>query len=218
MATRDEVIAKLRGARHRLQGALDRFYGHDLSDDPVALEAEALDVSVPIRVLVHHNPPNRTVALLSHLDASYMDKPIHFRPLISPPPRTLPSGIQTMSVTIPVNIVMSTGTAEARGFTKFLRYKGEKIPSASLSNWWNDPVWDSGSNRVSNRDLVLAFANKEGGAHVNDDMAHKYRAAKDQGHLHLGGKQVSDLARLGSLVGIAGDELLEYIRDNYPDV
>lgn len=208
--TRDEAVAKARVLRYRLEGALERFYGQDLSGDPVALEAAALDISMPIRVLVHQT--SSSDALLGVVDPSYMEKPIHFDPLITPPPRTLPSGVQTFTVTIPINITMTDRS------TKFTRYKAERTPRVKLTNWWNDPYWDSGTNKVSNRDMILAFANKEGGAHVDDDMAAKYAAAKNQGKLSIGAKPVSDVVRLGSLVGIAGDELLEYLRENYPEM
>jgi hypothetical protein len=178
----------------------------------VALEAEALDVSMPIRVVVHHNPSTGTVALLNELDNTYTDKAIHFLPLIAPPPRTLPSGVQTMTVTIPINVEMTVRS------TKFIRYKGESTPRVKLSNWWTDPCWDSGNNKVSNKDIILALANKEGGAHVSGDFSAKYKAAKGQGKIVIGGKRVSDVARLGSFVGIAGDELLEYLRENYPEI
>jgi hypothetical protein len=210
--TRNEVIEKLRVMRHRLEGALNRFYSHDLSGDLAALEAEALDISMPIRVVVHHNPSKGTVALLNELDNAYMDKPIHFRPLIAPPPTTLPSGVQTMTVTIPINMSMTVRS------TKFTRYKGESTPRVRLYDWWTNPCWDSGNNKVSNKDIILALANKEGGAHVSDDISGKYKAAKDQGKIVIGGKPVSDVVRMGSLVGIAGDELLEYLRENYPEV
>jgi hypothetical protein len=66
--------------------------------------------------------------------------------------------------------------------------------------------------------MILALANKEGGAHVDDDMAANYKAAKNQGKISISGKPISDVVRLGSLVGIAGDELLEYLRENYPEI
>jgi hypothetical protein len=61
------------------------------------------------------------------------------------------------------------------------------------------------------------MANKEGGAHVDGGTSAKYAAAKVQGRIAIGGKPVSDLAKLGSLVGIAGDELLEYLHVNVPE-
>jgi hypothetical protein len=216
--TREEAISKLRVERHRLEGALERFYSHDLSGDPVAMEAEALDVCMPIRVMVHH-VPEKSIALLSQVDPDFLGKPIHFRPLIASRPQTLPSGIQTMSVAIPLNVTLRVGGAGSRGGTSFTRYRGDKSPEAKvpLQDWWLRPCWDSGNNQVSNKDIILALANKEGGAHVDDDLSAKYAAAKNQGRIAVNGRPVSDLARLGSLVGIAGDELLEYLCHNFPE-
>ncbi len=211
--TREEVLTKLRTTRHRLEGALERFYSHNLSGDPIALEAAALDISVPIRVMVHHFPGKGSIALLHQLDPDFLNKPIHFSPVIAPAPRTLAFGTKTMAVAIPVNIMMSD-----RG-TSFIRYHadnsaGSRVP---LRDWWSGICWDSGTNQVSNKDIVLALANKEGGAHADDDLSAKYKAAKVQGRLAVNGKPISDVVRIGSLVGIAGDELLEYLRDNFPE-
>jgi hypothetical protein len=218
--TSEEAIAKLRVERHRLEGALNRFYSHDLTDDPIALEAEALDICIPIRVIVHHVPEKKSLAVLSHIASDFWDKPIHFRPLIAPPSRTLPSGIHTMTVAVPLNITLKVGGAGNRGGTTFTRYRGDNNPESRvpLRDWWLGVCWDSGNNRVSNKDIILALANKEGGAHVDDDMTAKYKAAKSQGRIAIGGKPVSDLVRLASLVGIAGDELLEYLRNNFPEI
>lgn len=216
---RDDAIAKLRVECHRLNGALDRFYSHDLPGDPVAMEAEALNLSMPIRVLVHHVPEKQSMALLNQIDPGYWSKLIHFRPLIAPPPQTLPSGVQSMNVSIPLNVTLSVRGGRTRSGAWFTRYRGGKDAGSKvpLKNWWFDPCWDSGTNKVSNKDIVLALANKEGGAHVHDDMAANYKAAKSQGRIIVAGKPVSDLARLGSLVALAGDELFECIRDNYPE-
>ncbi len=86
-----------------------------------------------------------------------------------------------------------------------------------LKNWWFETCWDSGTNKVCNKDIVLAMTNKEGGAHVDGDASAKYTAAKNQGKIAIGGKPVSDVARLGSMVAIAGDELLEYLQVNFPE-
>jgi hypothetical protein len=210
--TREEAITKLRTARHRLEGALERFYSHNLSSDPVALEAEALDISVPIRVMVHHVPGTGSNALLHLIDPDFLSKPIHFSP-VKAPPRTLTFGTKTFSVAIPVNLTMSDSG------TRFNRYRGDNNAESRvpLGDWWFGVCWDSGTNKVSNKDIVLALANKEGGAHVDDDLSAKYKAAKVQGRFSVNGQPISDVARIGSLVGIAGDELLEYLGNNFPE-
>ena len=210
---REEAIDKLRVERHRLATALDRFYSHDPSSDRVALESSALDVVIPIRVMVHHVPDKGTISLLSQIDLHYWGKPIHFSPLITPKPQTSPSGVHAMSVSIPVKITFG------KDGTLFTRYKGSKDPNSKVpvERWWNDVCWDSGNNKVSNKNIVLAIANKEGGAHVDSDLAANYRTAKNQGHIAIGGNPVSDLARLGNLAATAGDELLEYLQDHFPE-
>ena len=218
--TREEAIEKLRTGRHRLEGALNRFYAHDVTDDPIALEAEALDVSVPIRVMIHHVPERKTISLLSHIEPDYWNKPIHFRPLIVAPPRVLPPGVHVATRVIPVNMTLRVGGPGSPGGTSFTRYTGNSSTESRvpLKDWWLGVCWDSGSNQVSNKDIIMALANKEGGAHVDDDLSAKYRAAKSQGHISVGGKPINDLVRLASLVGIAGDELLEYLRINLPEL
>ena len=121
-----------------------------------------------------------------------------------------------MTVTIPVNVSLRVGVT---GTTTFTRYQGDTNPASrvSMQRWWFGTCWDSGTNEISNKDIVLSLANKEGGAHVDAKLSAKYSAAKNQGHIMIGKKPVSDLARLGSLVGIAGDELLEHLRENYPE-
>ena len=102
---------------------------------------------------------------------------------------------------------------------RFMRYRDgfgskAKVP---LKGWWNDPCWDSGSNKISNKDLVLAMSNKEGGVHVDGDMPAKYRVAKAQGSIGIGAMPVSNIAKLGSLIAFAAGELLEYLDQNFGD-
>jgi len=88
---------------------------------------------------------------------------------------------------------------------------------ARFRDWWLETCWDSGTNRVSNKDIILGMANKEGGTHVDGDVSAKFAAAKNQGKISVGKTQVPDVARLGSFVGIAGDELLEYLQAHFPE-
>jgi len=195
--TREELVEKLRVERHRLEGALERFYSHKLGGDAVAMEAGALDISVPIRVMVHHNPP-ASIALLHQIDSAFMIKPIHFDPTIARPPRTLPSGIRAMTITIPVHVTM------ADSGTSFTRYRPGDDPNSRvpLQEWWSGICWDSGTNKISNRDIVLGLANKEGGTHIGGKRpSGRYMEAKRQGRAYFSGKPVSDVARIGSFGG-----------------
>jgi hypothetical protein len=180
------------------------------------LEAAALDICMPIRVLIHKTRLSN--ALLREIDANYLYKLIHFRPLIVEPPQNLPPGVRAATITIPINVTLRVGDAANQGST-LTRYRGDTNPASrvSLHRWWFGTCWNSGTNEVSNKDLVLSLANQEGGAHVDGNLSPNYEAAKNQGHIMIGRNPVSDLARLGSLVGIAGDELLEHLRENYPE-
>ncbi len=217
---RAAAIEKLRVQRPRLETALDRFYSHDLPGDHVSFEAAVLDIATPIRVMVHHVPDRKppSICLLHQVDRKYWEKPIHFVPVITPKPQILPSGVHAVSVSIPVRVTIEAGSTSSTTY-KFTRYKGGGDWNATarvpLKNWWIDVCWDSGTNKVSNKDLVLAMTNKEGGAHVAWDLSKKYRTAKAQGHIAIGANPVSDIARLGSMVAIAGDELLEYLDENF---
>ncbi len=211
--SRAEAIGKLRVQRHRLAGALGRFYSHDLPGDPISLEAAVLDIAIPIRVMVHHVPDKKrpSICLLHQIAPEYWKRPIHFEPVITPRPRILPSGVRAVSVTLPWKFTIESG------HFRFTRYKEGPYSQAKapLTKWWIDSCWDSGSNRVSNKDLVLAMANKEGGAHVDGDISATYRVARAQGAIAIGGNQVSNIAKLGSLVAYAGAELLEYLDENF---
>ena len=215
---RAAAIEKLREQRHRLEAALDRLYSHDIPGDRVALEAAELDIATPIRVMMHHVPDRKppSICLLHQIDRRYWEKPIHFVPLITPKPRILPGGVHAVSVSIPARITIEAGYGPAPTY-KFMRYRRglEGNTRVPLKNWWIDVCWDSGTNEVSNKDLVLAMTNKEGGAHVDGDLTAQYRAAKAQGHLAVGANPISDVARLGSMVALAGDELLEYLDENF---
>jgi hypothetical protein len=213
----DAAVEKLRIMRHRIEGALDRFYSLDLSGDPIAMQAAALDIAAPIRVMVHHVPDKKppSICLLHQVDPDYWKKPIHFVPLINPSPPKLPPGVFAVTRSIPLNVSMTVGAGVNKA--SFTRYQKGQNPKVLLRNWWTDTVWDSGSNKVSNKDIVLAMSNKEGAMHVDGDLSVKYAAAKNQGKIAISGKPVHDVARLGSVLGIAGDELLEYLQVNFPE-
>jgi hypothetical protein len=132
---RDAAIEKLRVTRYRLEGALDRFYSLDLSGDPIAMQAAALDIAMPIRVMVHHVPDKKppSICLLHQVDSEYWKKQIHFIPLINPLPRTLPSGTHAVTRSIPLNVSMTVGAGVNKA--SFTRYKKGQDPKVPLRNW-----------------------------------------------------------------------------------
>lgn len=216
---RAQAIEKLRVQRYRLEGALDRFYSQKLPGNPVSLEAAVMDVAIPIRVMVHHVPDKKppSICLLHQIDPAYWKKTIHFEPVITPKPRVLPSGVHAVSVTLPWKFTIESRQNQSSvRFTRFGEAPHSQVRVA-LTKWWIDPCWDSGSNIVSNKDLIITMANKEGGAHIDGGTSAKYRVAKVQGAIAVGGIQVSSIAKLGSLVAYAGGELLGYLDENFAE-
>lgn len=204
------AIQKLQVQRHRLSTALDRFYALDVTNT-IALEAAVCDISVPMRVMVHHVPERKSSCLLHQVDPDYWRKQIHFEPVISPGRKEISRGLFSVTVAVPLKLMLEGSKVQ---FTKYPAGSNPKA-KANLNNWWIDTLWHSGTNAISNKTLVLAMANKEGGAHVDADFSAIYRKAKQQGTLQVGDFAVSDIARLGSLVAFAGGELLKYLGEHY---
>jgi hypothetical protein len=153
----------------------------------------------------------KSSCLLHQVDPDYWKKPVHFEPIISPGRKEIGPGLFSMTITVPMKLMLECGKVQ------FSRYPAGSNPNAKayLKNWWIDTLWHSGTNAISNKQLVLAMANKEGGAHVDADFSAIYKKAKGQGVLQVGGFAVSDIARLGSLVAFAGGELLEHLDQHY---
>jgi hypothetical protein len=99
-----------------------------------------------------------------------------------------------------------------------VRYDRKKLTSATpralLRDWWGQVCWSSGANSISNREIVLGLANKDGGAHVDGIGYPNYRKAKEQGQMFFG-QQLSNIAKMGHLAAIAGDQLKSFITANF---
>jgi hypothetical protein len=99
-----------------------------------------------------------------------------------------------------------------------VRYDRKKLtsapPRALLRDWWGQICWNSGANSISNREIVLGLANKDGGAHVDGSGYPNYRKAKEQGQMFFG-QQLSNIAKVGHLAAIAGDQLKAFITANF---
>jgi hypothetical protein len=87
-------------------------------------------------------------------------------------------------------------------------------PRVSIRDWWGQVCWNSGANRITNREIVLGLANKDGGAHVDGSGYPDYRKAKQQGQMFFG-QQLSNIAKMGHLAAIAGDQLKAFITENF---
>ena len=99
-----------------------------------------------------------------------------------------------------------------------IRYDRKKVtsetPLAPLRDWWSEICWNSGANSISNREVILGLANKDGGAHVDLCGYPNYRKAKQQGQM-LFGQKLSNIAKMGHFAAIAGDQLKAFITTNF---
>jgi len=114
---------------------------------------EALRIAVTLRVLFHDK--NNSTSLLAHLGLKSSSLIL----------TTLEQGYKenkedgTFSVTIPVFINSLGERAVPLG-------KARRHEFITVSEWWNEVIAYM-NDRISRKDVVLAAANKDGGAHVD---------------------------------------------------
>jgi hypothetical protein len=191
--------------KYRLATALNNFYNAD-NRNPAAGDAAAIEIAQAIRVLVHGDE-----ALLKQLTPDFEDRLIAFDPKLvkQVPDVELTPGNFSQTRGVPQDVVL-TGDC--------IRYDRKKLipatPRALLRDWWGQVCWNSGANSISNREIVLGLANKDGGAHVDGSGYPNYRKAKEQGQMFFG-QQLSNIAKMGHFAAIAGDQLKSFITANF---
>jgi hypothetical protein len=191
--------------KYRLATALNNFYCAD-SGNPAAGDAAAIEIAQAIRVLVHGNE-----ALLKQLIPDFEDREIAFDPKLvkQVPDVELTPGNFAQTRGLPQDVVIMGDR---------VRYDRKKLtPSAqraSLRDWWNQVCWDSGANSITNKEIILGLANKDGGAHIDGSGYPNYRKAKEQGQMFFGQK-LSNIAKMGHLAAMAGDQLKAFITENF---
>jgi hypothetical protein len=189
--------------RHLLRKSVKEMMAGDL--------IEAIRVATSLRVLVHESASSKP--LLKQLNSDYLDLPI-----LDEIPRkdqnTAPGVHGVVVLSVPVGLRISPEGVFLNSDLDPLLY----APSR-LGVWWNRPsLILPGLGGFSRRDLVLGLANKEGGAHVDPDIGHRYQQLLDNKSLRIGFGEVSpsplNLSRLMS--GQAGIEMLDSLERNFP--
>jgi hypothetical protein len=133
---------------------------------------EAKRLAVTIRVLVHNT--NNSRSLLEQLHET--DKLFWDTAVPDEPGNLIPHGAL---------VQMATGP---RGAT-YLPYLDDLPPSSHVptgvrfDEWWNAAIFrNAGGQTLSRRDLVLAVANQDGGAHVDPNLNDAYsRLSRGEG-------------------------------------
>lgn len=202
--TQTQLRSLLATQKYRLATALNNFYSAD-SGNPTAGDAAAIEIAQAIRVLIHGQE-----ALLRQLMPDFEDRPIAFDPKLvkQVPDVELAPGNFAQTRGVPQDVVVMGDR---------VRYDRKKLtsstPRASLRDWWGQVCWDSGANSITNKEIVLGLANKDGGAHVDGSGYPNYRKAKEQGQMFFG-QTFSKIAKMGHLAAIAGDQLKAFITEN----
>jgi hypothetical protein len=202
-----ELRSLLTTQKYRLATALNNFYNAD-NKNPAAGDAAAIEIAQAIRVLVHGDQ-----SLLKQLIPDFEDRRIAFDPKLvrQVPDVELTPGNFSQTRGIPQDVVLMGDR---------IRYDRRKptssTPRALLRDWWGQLCWNSGANSITNKEIVLGLANKDGGAHVDGSGYPNYRKAKQQGQMYFG-QRLSNIAKMGHLAAIAGDQLKDFITENCGD-
>jgi hypothetical protein len=123
---------------------------------------EGKRLAVPIRLLVHDT--DNSVSLLKLLNKKSML--FHDTSLDYHPGNMLP----TLGL-----IMISTGSGHSGYVAPLDNLAPPRVrPKVTFDTWWNKVVFVVGEIRLTRRDLVLAIANKDGGAHVDPELDRRY--------------------------------------------
>lgn len=139
------------------------------SYDSLDKEVLALPISTAIRVLVHDT--EKSTSLLKHLGK----KDIEF---LSTNHKT-PNESVHLGLVRRINVGVKNGIGGEAKYWPLCNEKYFSMPNSKNSltfiNWWETEVIFSSSNSgLTRKDLVLAVANKDGGAHFESKVKKKY--------------------------------------------
>lgn len=134
---------------------------------------ESIRIATVIRVLVHDTP--KSTSLLRHLNATNID----FVSTVEP--KQDAQGVYSA-------FAMGSYTLSNTGskWLPFLDISQFKI-SLPVNVWWTQTVYSNFRYKLSRRDIVLAAANKDGGAHVDRALTPAYAALAESGSLGIFG-------------------------------
>jgi hypothetical protein len=206
--TQSELRSLLTTQKYRLATALNHFYRAD-NKNPAAGDAAAIEIAQAIRVLAHDSTTSK--ALLGQLLPDFENRLIVFEPkLVKQVPDTeLSPGHFAQTRGAPQDVVVMGDR---------VRYDRRNLTTSSartsLRDWWEQGCWDSGANSITNKEIILGLANKDGGAHIDGRGYPNYRKAKEQGQMFFH-QQLSNIAKMGHLAAIAGDQLKLFVTENF---
>ena len=168
--SRDELLKSLREQVRFIDKSCAEFDRDDTS--------EAKRLAVTVRVLLHDTKQSKSLlGKLASLQTFIM--------------------LDSASFDMPGNAVAYHGLVGLRSGPNGLFFRPHCLMSTgqtdewrhrSFNRWWNaDVIDDRRGNCISRRDIVLALANKEGGAHIDSDLPNEYRAISRENSIGISG-------------------------------
>jgi len=179
--------------------------------------SEAKRLTVPLRVLLHDT--HNSTSLLTHLkrkDILFYDTSLDYNPN---------NLLSTMGPIMTKITITKTGQKSAE-FAPPLddgpptRHRKGKI---SFEKWWNKIVFaDRKGNKLTRRNLVLAVANKDGGAHVDHELDKDYANITrfdSLGFVFVQDGNKRHFATHPELAGVRqiSHEVLKSLKDEFPE-
>ena len=130
---------------------------------------EAIRIATVIRVLIHDT--KKSTSLLKHLGATTIN-------LLS----TTEEPSSETFFYMGLGVQTATTTPDGISATYAPLFDGPIQHFVPVSNWWNQVVYVlNPTTRLARRDIVLAAANKDGGAHVDPKLDPEYEALAKEG-------------------------------------
>jgi hypothetical protein len=181
--------------------------GDAVEDFYAGKEVRAIDISVRIRTLVHGT--SSSTPYLSFIDPDFWDLMIYHLPRKKDHPD---------AVLVIKQPIMLSADGAARFQRPTFVEPGAEYELAPIRQWWTEEYLVLGSVRSSKKQIVLDLANKDGGAHVDEDVPKRHAFASfPPVRLGSGDKIVQpNLAR--ATVAQAGEELRECIERHFPGI
>jgi hypothetical protein len=132
-------------------------------------EIVALSITTAIRVLVHDT--GSSTSLLTHLvskSGQYLST--NFRD---------PLQLVHLGLVRRINVGVHDGVGgEAKYWPlcdeKYFRAPKEHFKLLAFDDWWGERIFENSRSCLTRRDLVLAVANKDGGAHFDAEVEERY--------------------------------------------
>jgi hypothetical protein len=195
---------RLEEQRHLLAKSIAGFASGDL--------AEAVRLAIAMRVLVHETGSSKP--LLGQLTPNYLQLEILDRKPTKE--ERAPPGTQSAVImSVPISVQISD-----QGVFLNSKLDVEAYAPSILGRWWTRPCLVlPGLGGLSRKEIVLGFADKEGGAHVDINLSPRYRQLIESKQFQIGwtAEGVTPLNLSRYMTAQAAVELLDCVNRNFPE-